>query len=243
MTAARSASRSALSLRADLDPAPFAGTMKFPAGTAKFQILNGTTVLREVTVTPNAPVVSNITMTGGTVFNGPTSIRWTGTDADGDSLYYSIEYNPDVTNPHSDFEPLATFIRATQYTEDFSKAPGGNHAKIRITATDGINASYAESAEFRVPYSAPTVEIRQAVQRANGELSLEAVVEDLQDGELPDANIVWISRRLGQVATGAVVTLQNLPNGADELTVVATNSGGVQTTKTVSVTVVNTRIR
>ena len=184
------------------DPAPFAGVMRFPTGTTKFQFLNGALVVREVVVSPSTPVVSGITMGGGSVFNGVTSIRWTGTDADGDSLYYSVEYNPDVTNPHTDFEPLATFITAAQWTEDFNRAPGGNHAKLRIVATDGVNASFTDSAEFRVPFKAPAVEIHVMPQTAMGEITLDAVVEDLQDGELPDASIKWFSRRAGLLPLG-----------------------------------------
>lgn len=228
---------------AHFNSASFAGVMRFPTGTTKFQILNGTTVVRELNVSANTPTVSTITMSGGTVFNGPTSIRWTGADADGDTLYYSIEYNPDVTKPHTDFEPIITFITGNQWTEDFSKVAGGDHAKLRIIVSDGINASYTDSAEFTVPFSAPDVTAKALPQVAMGELTLVATVEDLQDSELPNASIVWTSKRLGQVGTGAELNLKGLAPGADEFTVTATNSGGVKTAKTVAVTIVNTRIR
>jgi len=228
---------------AHFNSAEFAGAMKFPTGTTKFQILNGSTVIRELPVSANTPVVSGITMSGGSIFNGPTSIRWTGTDGDGDKLYYSIEYNPDVTKTTTDFEPIITFITGTQWTEDFSKIAGGDHAKLRIIATDGINASYTDSAEFKVPFSAPDVSAKALPQIAAGELTLIATVEDLQDGELPNSSIVWTSKKLGEVGKGAELNLKHLQTGADEFTVTATNSGGMKTSKTVAVTIVNTRIR
>lgn len=54
---------------------------------------------------------------------------------------------------------------------------------------------------------------------------------------------MWTSKKLGEVGRGAELNLKHLQAGADEFTVTATNSGGMKTSKTVSVTVVNTRIR
>ena len=247
----------ALSVRFDLpggkgDPAqhlaeaPFEGIIKFPLGTTKFQILNGSTVVKEVAVSANAPVVSNVSLGVGSVFTGVTSISWTASDADGDSLYYTVEYDPDVTAPHNDFEEIVANIRDARWTEDFGKLPGGNHAKIRVTASDGVNSAFAETAEFRVPFKAPDVTIKplaQSVVRQGTEVVLDAEVEDLQDGELPDASLVWTSDVSGRLGTGQILVAKNLAAGQHTITLTATNSGGISTSKSISVTVVTTRRR
>lgn len=226
--------------------APFEGVIRFPSGTTKFQILNGSTVVKDVPVSANAPVVSNVSLGVGSIFNGVTSISWTGTDADNDALTYTVEYDPDVTAPHNDFEEIIANIRDPRWTEDFSKVAGGNHAKIRITASDGINSSFAESAEFRVPFKAPDVFIKplaQPVVQQGAAVVLDVMVEDLQDGELPDASLVWTSDISGRLGTGEIIVAKNLAAGLHTITLTATNSGGISTSKTISVTVVTTRRR
>ncbi len=229
-----------------LTEAPFEGVIRFPTGTTKFRILNGSTVVRDVPVSANAPVVSNVSLGVGSIFNGVTSISWTGTDADNDALTYTVEYDPDVTAPHNDFEEIIANIRDSRWTEDFSKVAGGNHARIRITASDGINSSFAESAEFRVPFKAPDVFIKplaQPVVQQGAGVVLDVMVEDLQDGELPDASLVWTSDISGRLGTGEILVAKNLAAGLHTITLTATNSGGISTSKTISVTVVATRRR
>ena len=229
-----------------LTEAPFEGVIRFAQGTTRFQIISGSTVLREVPVSANVPVISNVSLGVGSVFNGVTSISWTATDADSDPLWYTVEYDPDVTAAHNDFEEIVANIRDPRWTEDFSKLPGGNHAKIRITVSDGVNSAFAESAEFRVPFKAPDVAIKplaRSVVPQGQEVVLDAEVEDLQDVELPDASLVWTSDVSGRLGTGQILVAKNLAAGQHTITLTATNSGGVSTSKTISVTVVPTRRR
>lgn len=229
-----------------LAEAPFEGAIRFPQGTTRFQILNGSTLVKEVAVSANAPVVSNVSPGLGSVFNGVTSISWTGSDADGDSLSYTVEYDPDVTKPHNDFEEIVANIRDPRWIEDFGKLPGGDHAKIRITASDGVNSAFGETAEFRVPFKAPEVAIRPPVRSIvpqGTEVVLDAEVEDLQDGELPDASLVWTSDLSGRLGTGQILVAKNLPAGQHAITLTATNSGGLSASKTIPVTIVAVRRR
>jgi hypothetical protein len=224
-----------------LEEAPFEGAIRFPDGTVKFQILNGGTVLTEVPVSANAPAVSSVSLGGiGSVVNGVTPISWTATDADGDSLSYIVEYNPDVTLPGSDFEVLDADITDPRLTEDFSDLPGGSHAKIRVTASDGVNATSAESSEFQVPFKPPYVEIEPLEASAvpeDEEVYLEVFVDDYQDDEIPASRLVWTSDISGRLGTGDFLAL-NLVPGTHTITVTATNSGGLSTSETVTVTVV-----
>jgi len=223
-----------------LDLAPFEGAIRFPEGTTAFRIIRNDQVLREAQISANAPSVSGVSLGVGTVFNGVTSISWTATDADGDALWYSVEYNPDVTNPAFDYEILATDLRTPNLVDDFADIPGGARAKIRIGASDGFNTTYAESAEFQVPFKPPVVAIEPLAQTtipAGEELLLEADAWDLQDDLLPDAALVWTSNVSGALGTGEVLVVYDLPAGQHVITLTATNSAGLTASSTVTVTV------
>jgi len=228
---------------AQLSEAPFEGVIKFPTGTTKFQIINNGNVLREVLVSPNVPVISNLSMGVGSVFTGPTAISWTASDADRDTLTYDVEYDPDVSAPHNDFEEIYDNILNANAVVDFSKLPGGNRAKIRVTVSDGVNTAFVDSPEFRVPFKAPDVSIKtlsQAVFRQGADVVLHANVEDLQDGELPEASLVWTSDLSGRIGTGETYVAKNLAGGQHTITLTATNSAGLATSKSITVTVVPT---
>ncbi len=59
------------------------------------------------------------------------------------------------------------------------------------------------------------------------EVTLDASVEDLQDGELPDSSLVWTSDRAGVLGTGEIITVKNLAGGRHIITLTATNSHGL----------------
>jgi hypothetical protein len=229
-----------------LAEAPFEGVIRFPAGTTAFQIISGGQELAEVEVSANAPVVANVSLGVGSVFNGVTSITWTATDADRDSLLYTVEYNPDVTAEDGYYGVLVADIEDPRWLEDFADLPGGNHARIRVTATDGINSTSAESPEFRVPFKAPDVAIgalARSVVSQGTQIVLDADVEDLQDEALPEAALVWTSDLSGRLGAGEILVVRDLAPGQHTITLTATNSGGVSATDSVSITVVSARRR
>ncbi len=220
----------------EIDTAPFEGAIRFPEGTVKFQIRNGSAILKEIAVSANAPTV--------TLTDAPTNpdskytIRWLGSDKDGDKLSYTVEYNQDASNPNSEWMVLASDIEQTQWEEDFSKLPGGSHARIRITVSDGILTGYAESAEFTVPIKAPEVFIYDPewgfAYEEGEDILLEADAFDLQDDWLPDDKLEWISNignKSGNtvIGKGSDLIADDLKPGIHTITVRATNKSGKST--------------
>ena len=109
-----------------------------------------------------------------------------------------------------------------------------------MTASDGVNATSAESSEFQVPFKPPYVEIEPLEASAvpeDEEVYLEVFVDDYQDDEIPASRLVWTSDISGRLGTGDFLAL-NLVPGTHTITVTATNSGGLSTSETVTVTVV-----
>lgn len=210
-----------------LDPAPFEGVMRFPAGTTAFEIVRDGRMVTRIPVSPNAPIVRAVTPERQTTLNGPYVISWAASDADGDRLTYEVLYNPDITNPNENWEVLASDLDTPTWSDDFFELPGGNHAQLLVVASDGVNAGEAVSAEFVVPPKPPEVFIFEPADGPADEVVLDADTFDLQDGSLSGARLVWTSNISGPLGTGEQIVVRNLPIGSHTITLTATNSRGL----------------
>ena len=233
-----------------IESAPFQGMMRFPAATTKFQIVKSGTVLNELAVSANAPVVSNVTPTAAMTLNGSYQLTWTASDVDRDKLYYTVEYNPDVTSSKSVWTVLIDDLETPSWTEDFSHLPGGQHAKIRVTADDGVLSTSALSAEFQVTAKPPEIFIVDSDAKGHNAAAgasdvftytvgsnvfLEAESYDLQDEWLPESGIRWTSSVAGAIGTGSKLRVSSLSVGTHVVTVTATNSAGLSSSDSVTV--------
>jgi hypothetical protein len=69
---------------------------------------------------------------------GSLTLSWTGSDRDGEPVWYAVQVSPDGDT----FYTIATDLTTTQYTVDTSPMAGGRRAHFRVVASDGIhNAS------------------------------------------------------------------------------------------------------
>ena len=224
-----------------LTNAPFEGVINFPAGTVKFRIVKNGAVLAEVPVSDHTPTVAGVTPQTKTTLTGAFTINWTGNDTDGNNLTYTVEYNPDVTNASSGWLVLADGLETSSWTQDFSQLPGGNHAKIRVSAYDGVLFGEAESAEFVVPLKQPEVTIDElpwgTVYNPGDDILLTVEAYDPQDGSLPDDKIRWTSDISGELGYGSELIVENLEEGRHTITVTATNSAGLSSRASITVQV------
>lgn len=226
-----------------IDWAPFQGAMPFPAGTTSFYIMKNGEVISTVPVSSNVPVVGNVMQGVTSPVSGEYKIKWTATDADKDTMNHKVEYNPDVTNPDSEWLVLTGGTDVTEWEESFDELPGGNHAKIRVTSSDGVLSSSSESAEFSVPFKSPEVFINDPEwgdsYEEGDEALLEAEVYDLQDDTIPDANIKWKSDIDGDLGTGTMLITDKLSMGEHKITITATNSRGLSKSGNITLKVGN----
>lgn len=216
----------------DVDPAPFDGVVRFPAGVAKFQVVRAGDVLAEYPVNASPPSVSGVTPTapGGSI-PGPYTIEWSATSESGARMTCQVLFNSDVTLPDSPWEVLCGSTDGKTWADDFSEWPGGDHAKIRVIASDGILTGQADSAEFSVPFKKPQVSIDEMEDgtsyRAGELVYLSGEVFDMQDETIPDARLTWSSNVSGNIGTGEEVSVDELPPGPHSITFSAVNSVGL----------------
>ncbi len=224
-----------------LNNAFFVADMPFPEGTTQFSIVKGNQTLKNRPVSPNVPIVQFVSPVGGEAVNaGSFTVKWEAADADGDKLYYDLEYSSDGQN----WEILDTDLQATQTTVDFSDLAGsrGATARFRITVTDGVNAAEAVSEPFSVAPKAPEVEIETPDSNATFAVgipvSLQGIGYDLQDEDLTgNDQLVWTSDIQGELGKGDLLNLTNLKLGKHTITLKATNSFNLSGTASVVVTI------
>jgi len=222
---------------AELDDAPFWVNLSFPIGTKVFQINKGDAILARYEVSDNSPLVNVISPNGGEIWGpfGTENITWTGSDVDGDVIYYTVLYSPNGT----DWTTISTNITDTQTSVVLNEIPGGDGARVQVIATDGINTSIDESdAIFTVGKKGPSAYIFSPSASPNIPFSqsfyLHGYAYDLEDGVLGETAFQWYSDKDGYLGMGRLV-LVNLSFGNHLITLTVSDSDGNTTSKAIHV--------
>jgi probable HAF family extracellular repeat protein len=107
--------------------------------TAKIVVKQYDTPLAEKVISANTPAVTLISPNGGEQLSGTGTIHWSGSDADGDALSYTVLISPDNG---ATWEPIAGDLTGTSTTWDVSQLPAGESYLVKVIATDGFNTGY-----------------------------------------------------------------------------------------------------
>ncbi|MFK7804302.1 MAG: hypothetical protein AB8G95_21890, partial [Anaerolineae bacterium] len=128
-------------------------TVPWQTGVASIEIRNGSTVVATQSASDNAPAVAITSPTEGqTLEKGELTFTWAASDADNDSLVYTLLYN---NTGEGDWNVLTTDWITSSFTIDSSLIPGGSTSQLRVIASDGFLASEATVGPFTVPSSEP----------------------------------------------------------------------------------------
>jgi hypothetical protein len=189
--------------------------------------------------TANAPVVQMTSPNGGESWSttGTYTLTWTGSDADGETLTYTLQYSKDGG---ATWMAITNDLTATSYPVDASVFAGSQQALVRVIASDGLNTdSDVSDAPFTVAPKAPMAFILapedQQVFRLGSIVQFDGIATDVEDGPLDGTTFVWSSDLQGVIDSGATMSTDSLLPGWHTITLTATDSDGMSASTTISV--------
>ncbi len=104
---------------------------------ARIVLLHNGDVLAERTASANLPVVTINSPNGGESLSGSTTtINWSASDLDGDSLTFVIQYSPDADTT---WQTLASELTSTSYELQLDYLAGSDQALLRVLVSDGFH--------------------------------------------------------------------------------------------------------
>ena len=217
--------------------APIHEVVRFDGATERIVVVRGKKVLDAVDVSDHSPKVRIVSPKGKAKLGDRVKVRWRARDADGGRLTHTLLYAPDGKN----FTTVAGGLRKRSYRVDLGELGGGRKARFKVITTDGVLTDVARSKPISAPVKPPVVSIATpasgAELPASQSFTLAASAEDLQDGTLRGARIVWHSSLQGSLGTGAAISARLQP-GVHEITATAINSEGASGAAVVKVTAV-----
>ncbi len=199
---------------------------------ASVAILHNGSLIGALSASANTPTVSIISPTGGERFTADrVTFEWAGSDADGDSLFYTVVYsaNDGVGNT---WNTLAVKIKATSLTVPRHTLAASAKARLWVIVSDGVNSTSAISNQFGVGNNPPFAIIDFPAEGAmfSGLQSFGVVgaAYDTEDGALHGTSLVWTSDIDGVLGTGDElwVNASDLTEGTHLVTLTATDSDG-----------------
>lgn len=206
-------------------------------GSATVQIVDAATdtELWRRSVSPSAPVVSNVAISAGaSPVTGTIPLNWTSTDADGDPLFHDLYRSTDggVT-----WMPVSFGLAQPSAQIDTTTLPGGEN-RFKVASSDGVNRGSAVSNPIVVAPKPPEITIttpgNDTTHAWNAVIAFNAVALDLVDGLMTGDALEW--RRNGMLlGTGSSMLTSALPPGESVVTLTATNSAGLTASKSVTI--------
>lgn len=182
-------------------------------------------------VSEHAPSVQLLAPNGGETLQGSsTVVTWTGADADGDALRYTLLYSTDAGTT---WFPVAVDLAASQHTLALETLPGSTQVRLRVIATDGVNTSI-DDGDGVVVVPPKTPEVRIVAPAIGAPFSTRQTIVfvgdafDREDGDLDDAALGWLSDRQGGLGSGRSIAVSGLQPGHHVISLEATDSDGLR---------------
>lgn len=205
-------------------------------------LLKNDTVLSEITASNHVPQVQVLHPNGGEALNRNNStIIWTGSDDDGDSLTYGVAISRDGGGT---WNTLATSLKKKTYKLRTDYIGASDSALVRVFVSDGFNVAKDESdSTFALPNSPPDGYIllpaNNTTMFEDGETAFEAVARDIEDSALAGSAITWTSSLDGFLGTGEYLSyaVAQLQDGQHTIYLTITDSHGASVVDSTTITV------
>jgi hypothetical protein len=124
---------------------------------------------------------------------------------------------------------------------DSADLGGSRTAILRVTASDGVNSAYADSAAFVMVAKPPQPYILSPANNTQihyGQLvNFSGLALDVQDGTVAAAGLSWQDADGNVLGNGPLLSVDDLPVGTNVISLVATNTSGIAASASVTVIV------
>jgi uncharacterized repeat protein (TIGR01451 family) len=227
--------------QSERDERAFLLAVPFDPNTARLRISRNSRELDSLIVSDNPPQVRLLQPNGGELVGDSMVVEWQGSDADGDTLFYIVQYSTDLGDT---WQALATGFPETRLTLETFHLPGSDgRALIRVIASDGLNTgSDTSDRPFTVPPHPPAVHIEMPTDGATftfGEaILLSGGAGDAEDGPIPSPSLNWFID--GEVFTsGRQPIIDRLAAGTHVITLEAVDSDGRRASDSVTIHVLD----
>jgi hypothetical protein len=202
------------------------------ANARLLRLVNAGVVLAEMSISASAPVLN---LDAPVIADGSVKLSWTATDADGDALYFNIQFSPDDGQT---WQTLGVNYPELNYSFSTDLLPGTAAARVRVIATDGAHTAIATSEPFALPKHTPTVQITGVTDGQQFDLGSVMAAEgfgyDAEDGSLSGGALRWaLTGPEIRNGTGGSLSLANLAPGVYSLVLAGTDSDGQTATQTI----------
>lgn len=219
-------------------PKIFYLALPWPQNTHRVLLIQGDQVLASRVVSVHAPSIGSLTPIGG-VLQGNTTISWSATDDDGDSLLYAVQFSADSGTT---WQTLVSNWPTNTLDIDFDILPKTSNGVLRVLASDGILTAQAQTRNPIIIQPAPPIAIINDPTNGAHFLNNQALVlsgqgYDKDDGELVGQSLQWISNRDGSLGYGQslVIDSSTLSEGDHKITLTVTDNDGQVTQSTTSI--------
>lgn len=206
--------------------------LPLPVGTHWIRVRQGDTVAAEQEISTHAPQVQVLWPNGGEQVQVGSVLRWSGSDADGDDLVYTLLYSADAG---ASWRALALDVGETELTvtaQLLADMLGSDQALLKVVTSDGVNTGEDVSdVTFSVPGSPPQAIInspRDGTITAPGRLViLDGVGLDVEEGTVRGQSLRWSSDRDGFLGSGQELALHELSPGVHHITLSVSDEDGM----------------
>jgi hypothetical protein len=205
----------------------FAHWVPFDPATRRVQLIQGNVVLAERIVSPRAPVLQ----VGAPVVDlvqQTLRLGWTASDPDGDALLFNVHYSAD---DGASWNLVANNYRGLAVTFDTRTLAGSPLARLRVTASDGVNSTTGVTPPFALPKNPPELFISGVAEGQRltfGQIAqlFGAAIDPEQDSRSVLLN--WsLTGPTPRTGTNATLSLDGLSPGAYTATLTATDADGL----------------
>ena len=226
----------------DTDPPEYiiSTLIPLPDGVEGLRLTHETDGIVESATRPeDSPEVELILPASGDIMDDFLIVDWEASHPGGEILQALIQYS---TDNGENWTTLAVNAPNEPYLLEAGLLPGSlGEARIRVTVNDGFNSTEAVSEPFTVTPREPVATIHRpedGTTFAPGEAILvRGDAYDPEDGPLLGESLVWELSGTGEVGTGSMVLLEDLPAGIYELTLTGTDSDGMTSSDAITFSV------